>query len=121
MTIIENFREKIKYLSMNRLFAIIMLTIVVAVGSFAIGYIVASKKREPLSISFNEAVSRMSKASQLSSVVMASKLGKYYYFPWCREYQVLSAKNLVTFNTWQEAEQAGYVIGKDCPAPEQQK
>lgn len=121
MSIIENFGEKIKYLDRYGAFTIIVLITAVAVGSFAIGYIVASKNRQPLSITFNEAVSEMSKASQLSSIVMASKLGKYYYFPWCKEYEALSAKNLVTFNTWQEADQAGYVIGKDCPAPEQQK
>ena len=54
--------------------------------------------------------------SNLNSVV-ASKNGTKYYFPWCGGLSRISPQNKVTFASSKEAEQAGYTIAANCPAP----
>lgn len=52
--------------------------------------------------------------SQLNEVVVASKSGTKYHFPWCSGAKRISEKNKITFNTIEEARKAGYTPAGNC-------
>ncbi len=49
-----------------------------------------------------------------TSVVVASKSGKKYHFPWCAGAKQIAEKNKITFNSTEEARRAGYTPASNC-------
>jgi len=49
-----------------------------------------------------------------SGAVVASKSGTKYHYPWCAGAKQISAKNLITFNSIEEARAAGYTPASNC-------
>jgi hypothetical protein len=49
-----------------------------------------------------------------SETVVASKNGTKYHYPWCAGAKQISAGNLVTFNSINEARAAGYTPASNC-------
>ena len=47
-------------------------------------------------------------------LIVASRTGKSYYFPWCPNATKLTAANQVWFQSEAEAQRAGYKPGKAC-------
>lgn len=47
--------------------------------------------------------------------LVASKNGKYYYYPWCPGADRLSEKNKITFSSADEARAKGYAPSSNCP------
>lgn len=45
---------------------------------------------------------------------VASKNGKFYYYPWCPGVERIKEENKIYFNSKEEAEKAGYKPAKDC-------
>jgi len=45
---------------------------------------------------------------------VASKNGKFYYYPWCPGVERIKEENKIYFNSKQEAEKAGYKPAKNC-------
>ncbi|KKQ78203.1 MAG: hypothetical protein A3A96_00065 [Candidatus Zambryskibacteria bacterium RIFCSPLOWO2_01_FULL_39_39] len=52
--------------------------------------------------------------SSSSGQVVASKNGTKYHYPWCAGAKQISAKNLVTFNSIDEARAKGYTPASNC-------
>lgn len=50
----------------------------------------------------------------MSGIVVASKSGKKYHFPWCSGAKQISPKNKITFNSTEEARSAGYTPASNC-------
>jgi hypothetical protein len=50
-----------------------------------------------------------------SEVVVASKTGKKYHYPWCAGAKQISEANKITFQTFAEARTAGYGPASNCP------
>lgn len=46
--------------------------------------------------------------------LVASKNGAKYHFPWCGGAQRISPKNLISFNSVEEARKAGYTPAANC-------
>jgi len=55
-------------------------------------------------------------ASDITSgeVVVASKNGTKYHYPWCAGAKQIAEKNLVTFNSIEEARASGYTPAANC-------
>lgn len=49
-----------------------------------------------------------------SGVVVASKNGTKYHFPWCSGAKRISEKNLITFNSATDARASGYTPASNC-------
>lgn len=47
--------------------------------------------------------------------LVASKNGKYYYYPWCPGADRLSEKNKIAFLSAEEARAKGYAPSPNCP------
>lgn len=47
--------------------------------------------------------------------LVASKNGKYYYYPWCPGADRLSEKNKIIFSSAEEAKAKGYAPSSNCP------
>lgn len=48
-------------------------------------------------------------------LLVASKTGKKYHFPWCAGASQISEKNKIWFASYEEAQQAGYTAAANCP------
>jgi hypothetical protein len=48
-------------------------------------------------------------------LLVASKTGKRYHFPWCPGAQQIADKNKIWFATYAEAQKAGYTPATNCP------
>src|SRR5262245_50652861 len=53
--------------------------------------------------------------SPSAGVVIGNKRSKVYHEPACLDYEKVSPQNRVTFQSREEAEQAGYRKAKNCP------
>ncbi len=53
-------------------------------------------------------------SSNTASVVVASKSGKKYHFPWCAGAKQIAEKNKIIFNSKEEARHAGYTPAANC-------
>ncbi|MEK7116560.1 MAG: hypothetical protein AAB837_00140 [Patescibacteria group bacterium] len=49
-----------------------------------------------------------------SGSVVASKNGTKYHYPWCAGAKQISQKNIITFNSIDEAKKAGYSPASNC-------
>ncbi|MEK7634849.1 MAG: hypothetical protein AAB446_00210 [Patescibacteria group bacterium] len=49
-----------------------------------------------------------------SGSVVASKSGTKYHYPWCAGAKQISPKNLITFNSIEEARAKGYTPASNC-------
>jgi len=90
--------------------------IVVLVGliSFALGRLSAlEEERPPISIQMAAQVASP-QGVYLGGLVVASRNGNSYYFPWCGGAQNISAGNKIWFKSEKEAMAAGYSPAKNC-------
>ena len=47
-------------------------------------------------------------------LLVASKTGKKYHFPWCAGASQITEKNKIWFNSFEEAQKAGYTAAANC-------
>lgn len=129
-------RDKFKDLIDGRYFVPIVI-VLIAVIAFSLGRISGmDEKREPVRVLDNaftqtsppnpspnlgEGSSASSvlgevKGSSTSSsgVVVASKNGTKYHYPWCAGAKQISEKNKISFNSIEEARAAGYTPASNC-------
>jgi hypothetical protein len=127
-----NFKEKVGSFLDSRYFVavvIILLTII----AFALGRISGLQdKREAVRIINNSPPGRVlgastsspnpspcegegcSAISTSSGQVVASKNGTKYHYPWCAGAKQISAQNIITFNSTEEARAKGYTPASNC-------
>lgn len=70
----------------------------------------------PVSLSASTSVTNISTPTQKSSqgLLVASKNGTKYYFPWCTGVSRISETNKVWFNSYEEAQKAGLTPASGC-------
>jgi hypothetical protein len=116
----------------NDLFIILTL-ILVGLAGFGLGKISAlEKSREPIMI--NKVLNSTSTVKSISEIPMqasvsakamiasekalgflvASKTGKKYHFPWCVGASQIADKNKIWFDSYIEAQKAGYTKASNC-------
>lgn len=98
--------------------------VLVAVIAFSLGRISGlQQKREPVRV-ISENTGEVKGAVSAdqgrlvsptsSGEVVASKNGTKYHYPWCAGAKQISAKNLITFESTEEARAAGYTPAINC-------
>jgi hypothetical protein len=55
-----------------------------------------------------------STSATTTGAVVASKNGTKYHYPWCAGAKQISEKNLITFNSIEEARAKGYTPASNC-------
>lgn len=92
----------------------------VAVISYSIGRIsIIEQKREPLLIIPSSATSSplfpSGKEGEQSALLVGSKNGSKYHFPWCSGANRITEVNKVYFKNAEEAKAKGYTPASNCP------
>lgn len=83
----------------------------VGVGSFALGRLsVLTELKSNVQLTSVPMVEE--KPMVLGGLVVASRTGKRYYFPWCAN--TIAEKNKVWFKDETEAQKAGYSPAQNC-------
>ena len=107
---------------------IVLIIVLVGTASYGLGKISAFEKaKTPISIiktrdyMYSTALeSTLPKAelnttqTQTNGLVMASKSGTKYYYPWCTGASRIKDENKVWFNTIEEAKSAGLTPASNC-------
>ncbi len=110
---------------------IILAIILIGLAGFGLGRLSALEKgRDPVqilrpSIALSEGGKStnnvpMSAAALVASdsakgLLVASKSGKKYHFPWCAGASQIAEKNKIWFDSYEEAQKAGYTPASNCP------
>jgi len=92
------------------LFGLILLT---ALGSFGLGRLSALIEARPL-VSIQEAAAADLPAMAPGGLLVASRTGSVYYYPWCSGAAKITAANQRWFQSESAAKAAGYSPAKNC-------
>jgi hypothetical protein len=113
---IPEIRQKIKN-GLEDLLAewgLIAIVILVGLASFGLGRLSAFEEAKP-AISVRQAAAASAPvSSQTGGLVVASKKGSAYHFPWCSGAQSIAEGNKVWFESEEAARAAGYSPAKNC-------
>lgn len=125
MTIQETL-QKFKGFGLERL-VVPATVVVVGVASFGLGRLSAHEVgkaglsvfypknyEEMLPASSGNALSEREGAADASGIVVASKAGTKYHYPWCTGAKSISEANRITFASIEEARKAGYAPAGNC-------
>lgn len=98
---------------------IVVIIITVALISFGLGRLskIEEKKTpiivENISASVKTSADKTTISSQ-EGIVVASKNGTKYHYPWCAGGQQIKEENKIWFSTIEEAKKAGYSPASNC-------
>ena len=105
-------------------FYTLLLFLVIASIFFALGRISAlDEMRSPIKIEYPDSSQAASVVRssleegvtvEESGVVIGSKNGTKYYFPWCGTVKMIKPENQVRFSSIEEARSAGYLPASNC-------
>lgn len=134
----KNWKEKLKDFLSGRYFVPIVI-ILITIISFSLGRVSGlQEKREPVRIINNSSANPLSASAKASDgqatslpsleqsaavgasdttsggVVVASKNSTKYHYPWCSGAKRISPKNLISFNSIEEARASGYTPAANC-------
>ncbi len=93
---------------------IAIVVILVGIGAFGLGRLsVAMGEGLPLSMHM-AAVTAAPAPLPLGGQVVASRTGKYYYYPWCGGAKTISQGNVIWFSSEAKAQAAGFSPASNC-------
>lgn len=93
------------------LFALVFL---IGIGSFSLGRFSALQDVRP-PVTLRQAGQEASpRGMYIGGLVVASRTGSVYYFPWCAGALTIKPQNQVWFADEATAQQAGYASAKTC-------
>jgi hypothetical protein len=93
--------------------AVPLLVILVGFGSFGLGRLSALEtQKHPISVTQTASVGAM--VSESEGMVVGSKTGTKYHFPWCSGAMRMKEENKVWFESVEKARQAGYLPAGNC-------
>ena len=122
---IKRFLDKITDSLSNEIFVIFMI-VLVGLAGFGLGRLSISEiKKQPISIENiknNEMTASVSGSlkeitnenKNSGGMVVASKNGTKYHYPWCSGSKSINEANKVYFNSIEEAKKAGYEPASNC-------
>lgn len=129
----KSFKQRLEDFLDSKYF-LVSVFILVSIISFSLGRISESNKKEAVRVIKNgqkieqniapsntTEVSKSNTANLINSesqnlpeVVVGSKNGTKYHYPWCPGAKQISEKNLITFNSIEEARAKGYTNASNC-------
>jgi hypothetical protein len=93
----------------------IVIIVLVAVTFFSLGRVSRTQEaKEPVRVLSSTTQAAAPIMATASEEVVASKSGTKYHYPWCSGARSISAKNLIKFNSPEEARKAGYTPASNC-------
>lgn len=93
---------------------LLILIFLLALSSFGLGRLSALQEaRPPVAIKMAPTASEP-RGMYIGGLVVASRSGSAYYYPWCGGASNISPANKVWFNTEAAAQKAGYVPARNC-------
>ena len=93
---------------------LILIVLLVALGSFGLGRLsVLETVKAPVSITEAPAIAEP-RGMNIGGLIVASRTGTAYYFPWCASASKIAPQNQVWFTSEEKARQAGYSPAKNC-------
>ena len=113
---IHDWREKINLLADQGIaeWGIAAIVFLVALASFGLGRLSALEDAKP-PVSIGEAPTAANPtALAMGGLIVASRSGSAYYYPWCAGAAKLLPANQVWFPDEQAAQRAGYTPAKAC-------
>jgi hypothetical protein len=113
---IHEWGQKIKLLLDNGIdeWGLIIIVFLVALASFGLGRLSALEDARP-PVSITEAPSDTKPhAMVLGGLLVASRTGSTYYYPWCSGASKIAPANQVWFASEAAAQKAGYSSAKNC-------
>ncbi|OHA46531.1 MAG: hypothetical protein A2541_00300 [Candidatus Taylorbacteria bacterium RIFOXYD2_FULL_36_9] len=98
---------------------IVLTIILVGLAGFGLGKLSALEKgREPIQIkklnSLSSNINTSSPENTAVKLLVASKSGTKYHFPWCAGASQIADKNKIYFASYEEAQKAGYTPASNC-------
>lgn len=94
---------------------IVLIILLVASGSFFLGRISASEaSKPPVAVRVAPEASEP-RGMHIGGLIVASKTGEVYHYPWCPGASQMKRENQVWFADEAAARKAGYVPSKNCP------
>ena len=92
----------------------ILIILLVALSSFGLGRLSASEAPKS-AISIGQApVEALPRGMAVGGLIVASRTGAVYYYPWCGGATNIKPENQIWFKTEDAAKAAGYVAAKNC-------
>lgn len=123
----QEIKQKIKSEAVHLPSDLLIVAIVVLVGfaGFGLGRLSRiDEVKTPVKITYPESQTASvvksldtfsdSASSNKSGNVVASKNGTKYHLPWCGGAQRIAKKNLISFDSIEEAQKAGYTPAANC-------
>ena len=113
---IPEFRQKIKNALEDLIgeWGLIGIVLLVGLASFGLGRLSALEEAKPVVSVRQAAAASVSRGIPLGGLVVASRKGSAYHFPWCAGAQSIAADNKVWFESEEAARAAGYSPAKNC-------
>jgi hypothetical protein len=93
---------------------LIALIILVGAACFGLGRLSALEEGKPLVAVREASVALEMREMHMGGLVVASRKGSAYHFPWCAGAQSIAAQNKVWFSSVEAAQAAGYAPAKNC-------
>ncbi len=92
----------------------VLIVFLVALGSFGLGRLsVLEAVMPPVSIS-QAPFEATPRGMNVGGLIVASRTGSAYYFPWCASAAKIALQNQVWFASEEKARAAGYSPAKNC-------
>jgi hypothetical protein len=111
--VIEKCKESL-FLAIPHVFWALFLVLVSAI-SFGLGHLSGIERtRDPIVIRQAPPAAEP-EALYIGGLVVASKTGKKYHFPWCPGAETMKASNRMWFDSIEDAQKAGYAPAGNCP------
>lgn len=99
---------------------VLLLILIVGLGGFGLGRLSTSERNgEPVHIEYTEGMpaapaSAGAAAETASGLLVASRNGSKYHYPWCSGAKRIAEGNKLWFQSKEEAERAGYTPAANC-------
>jgi len=113
---IHEWRQKIKLLLEDGVaeWGLVAIVFLVALASFGLGRLSALEDDRP-PVAVTEAPAAMKpQAMAMGGLLVASRTGSTYYYPWCSGASKIALANQVWFASEAAAQKAGYAPAKNC-------
>lgn len=92
----------------------IIIVFLVALASFGLGRLSAFEATKPVVSTAQVAAGNQASPLSVGGLVVASRLGNAYHFPWCSGAQSIKEANKIWFKDEETAQRAGYTPAKNC-------
>ncbi|PCI28180.1 hypothetical protein COB52_04005 [Candidatus Kaiserbacteria bacterium] len=92
---------------------IVLVLMLVGLGAFGLGRLSMMEEQRPAIRMFEQTMKNVDPIS-MGGLVVASRNGSKYHFPWCSGAQRMSEVNKVWFKSIDEAKKAGFTAAGNC-------